>query len=85
VWLIIGLGNPGRRYHSTRHNAGFLAIDYLASKNHLSFRRSLRYKSEIGQGRIKEKEVILLKPLAFMNNSGIPVRTFLKKHRIKKE
>ncbi|PIX76980.1 MAG: aminoacyl-tRNA hydrolase [bacterium (Candidatus Ratteibacteria) CG_4_10_14_3_um_filter_41_18] len=85
MWLIIGLGNPGRRYHSTRHNAGFLAIDYLASKNHLSFRRSLRYKSEIGQGRIKEKEVILLKPLAFMNNSGIPVRTFLKKHRIKKE
>ena len=70
--LIVGLGNPGRRYRYTRHNTGFLVIDELARRNGIALEER-RYKTRFGRGLIKEHEAILAKPLTFMNLSGLAV------------
>ena len=72
VNLIVGLGNPGRTYRLTRHNTGFLVVDELARRNGIALRER-RYKTRFGRGLIKEHEVILAKPLTFMNLSGSAV------------
>jgi len=68
-YLIVGLGNPGEKYISTRHNAGFMFIDYLASKCGVSVNRS-KFKSLCGDTVIDGKRVLLMKPQTFMNASG---------------
>ena len=67
--LIVGLGNPGLRYNSTRHNVGFRFIDLLAKRAdiRLSERRA---KAVLGRGRLAGHDVVLAKPRTFMNNSG---------------
>ncbi|MFQ5843111.1 MAG: aminoacyl-tRNA hydrolase, partial [Thermodesulfobacteriota bacterium] len=70
--LIVGLGNPGRKYRFTRHNTGFLVIDGLAKRNGIDLGER-RYKARFGRGLIKEHEAILAKPLTFMNLSGVAV------------
>jgi len=72
VNLIVGLGNPGRKYRFTRHNTGFLVIDELARRNGIRL-EVRRYKTRFGRGLIKECEAILAKPLTFMNLSGFAV------------
>jgi len=67
--LIVGLGNPGDKYTFTRHNAGFLFMDYLAQKHNIQIDK-LKFKSLMGQGMIGTEKVILLKPQTFMNLSG---------------
>lgn len=74
-FLIVGLGNPGKTYDDTRHNIGFRIVKALAEKYNISFRPSLiRMKGSIGEGTIREREVRLLLPLTFMNESGLSVR-----------
>ncbi len=74
--LIVGLGNPGREYHWTRHNMGFLLLDELAREHRLPVgRRGL--KSVYGRGRIARADVILAKPQTFMNLSGEAVQRLL--------
>ena len=74
--LIVGLGNPGREYHWTRHNLGFLLLDELAREYQISMsRRGL--KSVYGRGRIALTEVILAKPQTYMNLSGEAVQRLL--------
>ncbi len=70
--LIVGLGNPGRKYRLTRHNTGFLVVDELARRNGIGLEER-RYKTRFGRGLIKEHEAILAKPLTFMNLSGLAV------------
>jgi PTH1 family peptidyl-tRNA hydrolase len=72
VNVIVGLGNPGRRYRFSRHNTGFLVVDELARRNGIGLGQR-RYKSRFGRGLIKEHEAILAKPLTFMNLSGLAV------------
>ncbi len=72
-WLIAGLGNPGREYELTRHNAGFLVLDRLAEK-HGAVVNKLKFKSLLGECKIGESRVLLIKPQTFMNNSGEAVR-----------
>ena len=67
--LVVGLGNPGARYTSTRHNVGFRFIDLLAKKAEIRL-NDRRAKAVLGQGRIAGHEVVLAKPRTFMNNSG---------------
>ena len=67
--LAVGLGNPGTRYTSTRHNVGFRVIDLLAKKTEIRL-NDRRAKAVLGQGRIAGNEVVLAKPRTFMNNSG---------------
>lgn len=78
ITLIAGLGNPGPEYRTTRHNLGFLVIDALAD----SF--NIRLKSNapdlvIGRGKIKGRDLFMLKPQSYMNISGSPVNAFLEK------
>lgn len=70
VFLIVGLGNPGKAYDGTRHNVGFAALDLLAQKHGLVFRKKSAWKSDIAEGLIFKTPVILLKPLTYMNLSG---------------
>ncbi len=73
--LIVGLGNPGRDYHWTRHNVGFLLVERVAEKNGIeSPARGM--KSIYGRGKIGKEEVILAKPQTFMNLSGEAVHGF---------
>ena len=76
--LIIGLGNPGKQYESTRHNAGFLALDYL--REHFdfeNFHREARFNAELSVGTISKEKYLLIKPATFMNRSGSTVRSLL--------
>lgn len=68
--LIIGLGNPGKEYAGTRHNAGFMAIDFLAAKLGASFSLNKKFNAEIGESKIGREKIILAKPQTFMNESG---------------
>lgn len=67
--VIAGLGNPGKEYVNTRHNAGFMAIDELASKYGINV-DDKKHKGLIGKGVIEGQKVVLVKPQTFMNNSG---------------
>lgn len=69
MYYIVGLGNPGIQYENTRHNAGFITIDYLARKYSIDVRK-IKFKSLIGQGVISGHKVMLVKPQTYMNNSG---------------
>ena len=73
MFLIVGLGNPGREYENTRHNIGFAAIDVIAEKYNIDINRT-KFKGEYGEGFINGNKVILLKPYTFMNLSGESVR-----------
>lgn len=73
MFLIVGLGNPGREYENTRHNIGFAAMDVLAEKYNIDINRT-KFKGEYGEGFINGNKVILLKPYTFMNLSGESVR-----------
>ncbi len=75
--IIIGLGNPGLKYRWTRHNAGFLFLETLAKKYRKRFRRFKDY--EQATIKVMEKEIKLIKPLLFMNNSGIVVSRILER------
>lgn len=67
--LIVGLGNPGKEYEKTRHNAGFMVLDELAKKLNVQFDKN-KFRGKVAEGRIGTKKVILLKPETFMNLSG---------------
>ena len=70
--IVVGLGNPGREYEQTRHNVGFVAIDYIAEKLGLKIDRA-RYHALTAEARIADTRVLLMKPTTFMNNSGLAV------------
>ena len=71
--LIVGLGNPGREYETTRHNVGFIALDYLAQKLDVKIGK-IKFKGIYGECFIGNEKCILLKPQTFMNLSGESVR-----------
>jgi len=82
--LIVGLGNPGPAYATTRHNIGFMALDRLIRKYGLTACRS-RINAEIAQGDIAGVRVLAAKPMAYMNRSGDPVSSIVKTHGIQCE
>jgi peptidyl-tRNA hydrolase, PTH1 family len=71
--LVVGLGNPGVKYAATRHNIGFRVVDRLAAEFGIAFARE-KFNASFGRGRIEGLDVVLAKPMAFMNLSGPPVR-----------
>lgn len=73
--LIVGLGNPGKNYENTRHNCGFKAIDFYTAKNNLKSKK--KFEGEYFEHKVKNEKYILLKPLTYMNLSGISVRKFV--------
>ena len=80
--LIIGLGNPGPEHADTRHNAGFWCIDRLAARLGGSLRPHARYHGEVGRVTIEGRELWLLKPMTYMNRSGMAARSLLDYLRI---
>ena len=71
-FIVVGLGNIGKQYEQTRHNAGFLAIDYIAEKYGAKIDR-VKFHSTVGEANIVGARVLLMKPTTLMNNSGIAV------------
>ena len=73
MYIIVGLGNPDRKYENTRHNIGFDVIDAVAGRNHIAVKEK-KHKALIGKGVIAGQKVILVKPQTYMNLSGESVR-----------
>ena len=84
MFLIVGLGNPGKEYDGTRHNIGFAAIDYIADKYNIELNR-VKFKGVFGEGFIDYKKVILLKPTTYMNLSGESIREVINFYKISNE
>jgi len=68
-FLIVGLGNPGEKYSGTRHNAGFMVLDYISGRAEIPVKK-LKHMAMTGKGNIAGKSVLLMKPQTYMNNSG---------------
>ena len=84
MYLVVGLGNPGKEYEGTRHNIGFEAIDYLSDKYNIELNRE-KFKGVFGEGFIKGKKVILLKPTTYMNLSGDSIREVANFYKLSNE
>jgi PTH1 family peptidyl-tRNA hydrolase len=82
--LIVGLGNPGPEYQWTPHNLGFLAVDELANRGGIRIERP-EGRALVGRGKLAGEEVILAKPVTYMNLSGISVRELLEKYELTPE
>ncbi|MGN0545451.1 MAG: aminoacyl-tRNA hydrolase [Acutalibacteraceae bacterium] len=83
-FLIVGLGNPGKQYELTRHNAGFLCLDLLAQENGFKINK-LKFNALIGDAVIASKRCLAVKPQTFMNNSGEAVRDIAAFYKIPPE
>lgn len=73
LFVVIGLGNPGKDYSKTRHNVGFDTIDLLGDRNNIQINK-IKFKSVVGEGFIHGEKVLLVKPQTYMNNSGEAIR-----------
>jgi PTH1 family peptidyl-tRNA hydrolase len=84
--LIVGLGNPGKKFEKTRHNLGFLVVESLKSKikSFSDWKKSKKFLSEISEGKINSERVILVKPQTFMNNSGKAVKSLIRNFLLNK-
>lgn len=73
MYIIVGLGNPGKKYENTRHNMGFITLDLLAEKFDIKINK-IKFKALVGEGFISGHKVLLVKPQTYMNLSGNSVR-----------
>ena len=84
MYLIAGLGNPGKKYEGTKHNMGFDTISYLADKYRIPS-SGVSVKGVYGKGRINGQSVILLKPMTYMNLSGESIQEYVHYYKIDPE
>jgi len=82
VYLIVGLGNPGKAYEKTRHNIGFETVKLLAEMWGVAFSRQSKLKSYVAQKKSEERTIFLLMPDTYMNNSGIAVRAAMDYYKV---
>lgn len=75
--LIVGLGNPGSKYHETRHNVGFMLMDAMAKKYGLTFKADKVFEAEVADTFIDGEKIYFVKPTTFMNESGRAVHALL--------
>lgn len=80
--LIVGLGNPGRRYQHTPHNVGYDVVDVLAARGGLKWRPARRLDAEVAEGAVAGRECLLLKPTPYMNASGEVVAPLARAERL---
>jgi len=81
MYLIAGLGNPGRDYVNTRHNVGFEAVSVLSAFYEIPLKK-IKHKALFGEGKIGGEQVILAQPQTFMNNSGESIREIMDYYKI---
>ena len=84
MYVIVGLGNPGKQYEATRHNVGFIAIDEIAKNLGINVDK-LKFKSLIGEGRLGSEKLILAKPQTFMNLSGQAVVELMNYYKVDRD
>lgn len=81
--IIVGLGNYGKEFSYTKHNAGFLFLDQLVKQeDFISFKEEKKFIAEITRGHIDQQECLLVKPLTYMNNSGVAVQAIMNYYKI---
>ncbi len=80
--LVVGLGNPGRRYLRTRHNLGFLLLDRIAESRGIRIGDE-RCESLVGRGEWERESLVLAKPQTYMNNSGLAAAALLRRFRVR--
>jgi peptidyl-tRNA hydrolase, PTH1 family len=81
VKLVVGLGNPGRKYARTRHNLGFMIVDRLAAKNRVTLKRKVG-DALVGEWSSDEDSILLAKPQTYMNRSGDSLKTLIEEFRV---
>jgi len=81
LWLVAGLGNPGRQYEKTWHNCGYLVLEVLSQRHQIPLNK-IRFKGLSGQGTIAGRKVVLLQPTTYMNLSGESVREAMAFYKI---
>ena len=82
MYLIVGLGNPGKDYENTRHNLGFLVAKGIALKNNWTWHSSRICQAVVAQGHINQKKICLMLPLTYMNNSGSAINQIVQYEKI---
>jgi PTH1 family peptidyl-tRNA hydrolase len=82
--LVVGLGNPGNKYENTRHNAGFMVADKIACDFNIALNKT-KFDTIYGRGFIEDVDVLLVKPMSFMNRSGPPLQKLAHYFRISGE
>ena len=81
MYIIAGLGNPGKKYENTRHNIGFITLDYLAERHDIKINK-IKHKALVGEGRIAGQKVLLVKPQTYMNLSGESLREVMDYYKV---
>lgn len=81
MWILVGLGNPGKEYEDNRHNVGFMVIDEIAKQFGLPAFKS-KFEGELVEGRIGEEKVVLVKPMTYMNLSGQCVQKIARFYKV---
>lgn len=83
-YIVAGLGNPGRQYEATRHNAGFIALDFIADRLGVKVNR-IKFKSTVGEAKLAGHRCLLMKPSTFMNLSGQAVTEAMRFYKLPPE
>ncbi len=83
--MLVGLGNPGRKYTRTRHNAGFLVVERLGERWGIDPSRRTQSNALVGDGRVRDVPVVLVRPQSFMNLSGQPTRALMDFYKLNAE
>lgn len=81
MYVIAGLGNPGKQYENTRHNIGFMVIDSIAKAHEIPV-VEIKHRAQIGKGYLNGEKIILAKPLTYMNASGESIRALTDYYKI---
>jgi len=82
MFLIVGLGNPGNIYKKTRHNAGFMAVDFISNRHNFIWSNKSKFNADITSGSIGDYKLVLCKPNSFMNLSGRAVLSIMSYYKI---
>lgn len=80
--LIVGLGNPGKKYSNSRHNVGFMVLDNLAKTARLRFKKSFTMTAKLARMSSEQDNVLLVKPQSYMNNSGHCLKKICRKYKL---
>ena len=83
--LIIGLGNPEKKYQNTWHNLGFVVVDELAKNGFDSFKEEKKFQAQVSDGIFAGEKILLVKPLTYMNNSGVAVNAVAHFYKVNPE
>ena len=83
--MVVGLGNPGKQYEHTRHNVGFDVVEEVARRAGVAFRKGFLASAQTAKAQVAGLEVLLVKPLTYMNRSGHAVRALMKRRGLQPE